>query len=109
MSHRTTTFGPAVAALRRLAAACGVALFLGLTVAAASPALHHWLHADGATDAKDNCAIVLFATGVTLACAAVLVSRPCLRWTRVERAVVSELLLVSPRYVLRPERGPPAC
>ena len=107
MSHRNTTFSQSVATLRRFGAACGVALFLLLTVSAASPSLHHWLHCEGTPDASDNCAVVLFATGVTLACGAVLVSGASQGWTALKRAVVAEIFLVAPRYVLQPERGPP--
>lgn len=93
--------------LRRLLAAGGVALLLFLTVAAASPALHHWLHADGADGASDNCAVVLFTSGITLAAAAVAVAAPRGLPREPRRAAAFELFLSPPRYLRQPERGPP--
>jgi hypothetical protein len=94
---------------RRCLAAAGVALLLLLTVSAASPALHHWLHGDSVTDTGDNCAVVLFAGGVTLAAAALVVAAPRIVWN--DRCVrsVEEIFLTSPRYLRQPERGPPGC
>lgn len=94
--------------LRRLLAAAGAALLLLLTVAAASPALHHWLHAHGAEGPSDNCAVVLFASGVTLAATAIAVAAPRPAWREQPRAAVVELFLSAPRYLRQPERGPPA-
>jgi hypothetical protein len=94
---------------RRFLAAVGVALLLLLTVSTASPALHHWLHGDAAADASDNCAVVLFAGGVTLALGALAVAAPRIVWN--DRCVrsVEEIFLASPRYLRQPERGPPGC
>lgn len=109
MSQRSTAVRQVVAIARRLGAAGGVALLLLLTLSSASPAFHQWLHADGATDATDNCAIVLFASGVTLASAALLVCASPQVWAAVAHREVEELFLTTERYRLRPERGPPLC
>lgn len=100
----------------RLGAAAAAALVLALSVFAASPAAHAWLHV-GTDDAchhgpapEDDagCAVVLFAAGVTTPVQANVVAAPAV-W-REARSVVTEdrLRLVSPRYLRHPERGPPA-
>jgi hypothetical protein len=94
---------------RRFLAAAGVALLLLLTASAASPALHHWLHGDTVDDATDNCAVVLFTAGVTLAAAAVAVAAPRLVWNDRRVRAIEEIFLASPRYLRQPERGPPGC
>ena len=86
----------------------GVAVLLLLSASAASPVVHHWLHADVSTDSSDNCAVVLFASGVTLAAAVVAITRPSLRWVELRVQAIAVLLVVSPRYLRQPERGPPA-
>lgn len=93
---------------RRFVAAVGVALVLLLGASAASPGLHHHLHGDNAVDASaDNCAIVLFASGVTLAFGAVAVAAPRTRWEAQCPRVAPFIFVVSPRYLRQPERGPP--
>ena len=91
---------------RQILAGVSVALLLLLSVLAASPSLHRALHADADHDSHE-CAVVLFASGVTLALGTFVVAAPAAVW-RVQPAVVlSELLLASPRYLRQPERGPP--
>ena len=107
MNLRPATEATLSRRLHRIFAAGAVALTLLLGAAAASPALHHWLHGDTAPDADDACAVVLFAGGVTLATAAVAVAALPLVW-RVTRAwSVEAIYLASPRYLRQPERGPP--
>lgn len=99
----------------RLGAVGLAALVLMLTLLAASPSAHHWLHEDEAHAAhvptaehEEGCVVVLFGTGVTLALVPELLSPPAGHdraepsWPRVE------VDLVSPRYLRQPERGPPA-
>jgi hypothetical protein len=94
--------------LRRLIAALGIALVLLLGTATASPALHHWMHGDGCDEtASHSCAVVLFASGVTLMTAAIAVPAPRVAWHDAVRPAHTEILLVAPRYLRQPERGPP--
>ncbi|MGD0539871.1 MAG: hypothetical protein ABSC03_19755 [Verrucomicrobiota bacterium] len=94
--------------LHRLLAAGGVALVLLLSVLAASPGLHAWLHSNaGETD--HECVITLYQHGVVAAAAEVVlvvVARVLL--ARVPQAP-AELRLSPPRYWLYPGRAPPAC
>lgn len=98
-----------VSRFRRFCAVTAAGLLLLLAVSAASPSLHHWLHGDGSDDASDNCAVVLFATGVTLAAAALAVTAPRLAWRETAVRFAAPLFLTSPRYLRQPERGPPGC
>jgi len=107
MPDRTADADAPAPLFHRFFAAAGVALMLLLTVAAASPALHQWLHGESAPDASDNCAVVLFASGVTLAAAVIAVAAPRIAWSEVRAHAVAEIFLVSPRYLRQPERGPP--
>ncbi len=109
MSARIANSTTPSALVRRFGAALGVALLLLLTVSAASPALHHWLHTDGVTDAADNCAVVLFASGITLAATTVALAARTVVWRERDRLAFAEIFLASPRYLRQPERGPPVC
>jgi hypothetical protein len=94
---------------RRLLAAGGIALVLLLSVLAVNPELHRWIHgaADADHDHEDGCAVVLFAHGVSAPFdSAVLVATPA-EWIVLGRPAAVEIFLTSPRYLLRPERGPP--
>jgi hypothetical protein len=84
-------------------------LLMLLAAAAACPALHHWLHGEDAHDSDDNCAVVLFANGITLAAAAVAAVAPRTSWREFRPSAVEEIFLASPRYLRQPERGPPSC
>jgi hypothetical protein len=114
---------PPAGFLRRLIAAGCAALVLALAVFAASPVAHTWLHdatrAPAApdhgpgsehpvADAEHNCAIVLFAGGVTLSIAPAMPLPPRALSTDRSAATYPDLCLVSPRYLRQPERGPPA-
>lgn len=102
--------------LRRLGTAGLAALVLALTVFVASPTAHEWLHADDhancheseSTQAdEDACAVVLFAGGVSLPLDPVAVLEPVALALTISPATAAEIHLVSPRYLRRPERGPP--
>ncbi len=107
MSSRHATDETLLRLFHRCFAVGAVVLTLLLTAAAASPALHLWLHGDTVPDASDSCAVVLFASGVTLATAAVAVAALPLVWRVVRVWNAEEILLASPRYLRQPERGPP--
>lgn len=110
MSDRHANAEAPLPFFRRAIAALGVALVLLLSASAASPGLHHHFHGDGAQDAgNDNCAVVLFANGLTLAVAAIGVAAPHATWSERAPQFVEEILLASPRYLRQPERGPPVC
>lgn len=102
--------------LRRLGTAGLAALVLGLTIFAASPKAHEWLHASdhancpesATTQAEeDACAVVLFAGGVSLPLEPVAVPEPVILAQAISPATAAEIHLISPRYLRRPERGPP--
>lgn len=94
--------------LRRALAAGGVALVLALTIFAASPVAHDWLHVDDGTHAgEDGCAVVLFASGVSVPVGPIEVPLPGGGPQAVSPATAAEVFLVSPRYLRQPERGPP--
>lgn len=93
---------------RRLFAAGGAALVLALSVLAASPQLHEWLHPD-ADHSDHECAITLFHHGVTQAVVGVaLVVMPLLPVARVAMAPAGPDL-IAPRHRLCPGRAPPGC
>ena len=94
--------------LRSFCAAASVALVLALTVFAASPTAHHWLHVDDATQAGHDCAVVLFANGVSLPVGPVHVCPPVEIAHELSSPTAAEVFLVSPRFLRQPERGPPA-
>jgi len=96
-----------IGVLRRGFAAGSAALIFALGLFAASPALHEHLH-DGvdATD-QDQCAVVLFASGVSVPLAVSAPLPPAVDWRALSSVPATELLLDSPRYLLQPERGPP--
>jgi hypothetical protein len=93
--------------LHRLLAGGGAALVLALTVAAASPQLHDWLHASDGSSGDDGCAVTLFASGVALPLGAVALAAPSLDWHEQAPVAVAEIFLAAPRYLHQPERGPP--
>jgi hypothetical protein len=92
----------------RLVAASCAALVLALSVLAASPQLHKWLHADA--DASDHeCAVTLFNHGVAQAAAEIAVAVVSMRWVGILDALPASLDLVAPRFRLSPGRAPPVC
>lgn len=98
---------------RRLLAASVAALVLALTIFAASPTAHEWIHSEHehapVADLQGDhaCAIVLFATGVSLPLDTIFVPGPRAFTPVVSPETAAEIHLVSPRYLRRPERGPP--
>jgi hypothetical protein len=92
---------------RCLAAACA-ALVFALTIFAASPVAHQWLHVDNAIQADHDCAVVLFASGVSLPVGPVHVCPPTELANAVSPTTAAHVFLVTPRYLRQPERGPPA-
>ena len=98
---------PSAEVVRRLLAVGSVALVLLLSLLAANPALHHAIHGDHETGHADDCAVVLFAQGVTSPCdTAVLAATPA-EWSVVARPAAAEVFVASPRYLHVPGRGPP--
>lgn len=91
---------------RWIAAGCS-ALVLALTVFAASPSLHNWLHNHDGIAGDDACPVVLFASGVSLPLGAIIVTPPAAEWRETPHASTAEVFLVTPRYLRQPERGPP--
>ena len=103
----------------RLAAVLSVAMVLLLTVLAASPELHAWVHGpeemvqhngsghEPVGDADHECAVTLFASGISLLLAffLVLLARVLIR----NQALLSgDWLIVSrPHYWLVPSHAPP--
>jgi hypothetical protein len=92
---------------RRLVAAAGVAVVLALTILAVSPTLHAWLHGEKQLDANDDCAVVLFAHGLTPALAAIVLLGLFLRQRAESLPLPELLLLVAPSFDLPPGCGPP--
>jgi hypothetical protein len=95
-------------ALHRALAVVCAALVFALGLFSASPTLHRHLHDAGDAWDHDQCAIVQFANGVSVP-VAVTVPLPGICAPRpTETAPAVEICFDSPRYLLRPERGPPA-
>lgn len=95
--------------LRRTVAAGCAALVLALTIFAASPSAHELLHDDTHPHAvpEDGCAVVMFASGVSLPVAPVSITPPSAVAQTSSPVQATEIRLVSPRYLRHPERGPP--
>jgi hypothetical protein len=91
---------------RALAALCA-ALVLGLTVLAACPQLHAWLHGEKAVEANDACAVVLFAQGITDPGGAVAALVSALRVLRGEVPAPAISFRGEPDFRLPPGCGPP--
>ncbi len=95
--------------LRRIVAAGGAALVLALSVFAASPVAHNWLHADSDHATREHgCAVVLFADGVSLPLDPMAVPLPIEATRELSPSTAAEVFLISPRYLRQPERGPPS-
>jgi len=93
---------------RRLLATGCAALIFALGLFAASPSLHVKLHHHGHASSDDGCAIVLFASGVAMPLAVTAMPPPAADWPEPLYFSSPEILLDAPRYLLQPERGPPA-
>jgi hypothetical protein len=94
--------------LRRLAAGSMAVLVFALTLLAVSPAAHDLLHDQDAPQGDDRCAVVLFASGVDQPPGPIEVPLPPLAWAITAPESAAQIFLSSPRYLLQPERGPPA-
>lgn len=94
---------------RRILAGGCAALVLALTIFAASPKAHDLLHgADPEhTSDGDGCAVVLFASGISLAVGPIAVTPPTAVAQGVSPVTAADVFLVSPRFLRQPERGPP--
>ena len=101
---------PAVGMMRRIMAAGCAAMVLALTIFAACPTAHSLLHDDAHQHAvsEDPCAVVLFASGVSLPVVPIAITPPISVVQVVPRVAAAEIFLVSPRYLRQPERGPPS-
>jgi hypothetical protein len=97
---------PLLGFLHRTVAAGCAALVFALGLCAVSPVLHQQLHLDDHSS-DDRCAVVLFASGVSLALAAVTPTPSVSDWQEKTPRRSDEIFLDSPRYLLQPERGPP--
>jgi hypothetical protein len=106
---------------RRAFAAGGAALVLALTIFAASPVAHAWLHAGtgecsahshhhepAPVDPDEGCVVVLFANGVDLPVGPAALTPPAIVTQGISPVTAAEFDLVSPRYLRQPERGPPS-
>jgi len=111
----------------RVTAAFAAALIMALSVFAASPALHSWLHGDtavngahsegqgsgphdraGSDSADDGCAVSLFAQGVLGGSGLLIVFFFTGRFEILARSLVERLGVRAVRYWLPPLCGPPA-
>jgi hypothetical protein len=104
MKLRPRVSGP----LFRLVAAGCVALVLALTVLAVCPSLHAWLHGEKQLDPNDDCAVVLFAQGLTPALAAIVALVVALRVMGERLPDAPRLFLAARPFEFPPGRGPPA-
>jgi hypothetical protein len=93
--------------LHRLLAAGGAALVLLLTVLAASPELHAWLHGN-AGEADHECVVTLYQHGVVSAAVDVTLVVVLLVQLALAAAAPAALDLGPPRYWLPPALAPPA-
>jgi hypothetical protein len=95
---------------RRVLAAGCAALVFALTIFAASPSAHGLLHDADASHpiGGDECAVDLFASGVSLAVGPIAITPPTSVPRDVSRVTAADVFLVSPRFLRQPERGPPA-
>lgn len=100
-------------ALRRLCAAGSAVLVLALAIFAVSPRAHAWIHDDDGHEEvahqDDSCAVVLFASGVSLEAGHAPLRAPDEVVLPAPAAAPDELFLAQPRYLRQPERGPPGC
>ena len=108
----------------RLVASLAAALVFALTVFAASPELHAWLHSydapgthhahpeghpapDAGPDQDDDCAVVMFAQGVVAALLLVFFGIVAWRIAAFAPVHVERLVSRAPDFLLPPLCGPP--
>lgn len=92
--------------LSRVCALVLTGLVLLLAILAASPTAHHWLHADADHEGHE-CAITLYAQGITAAAAVVTLAVVTWRLLGFSQNAGAELFLAAPRYLHLPGRAPP--
>ena len=107
MSQRTANISATPSLVHRVTGLLALAVMLTLTVASGSPVVHDCLHTDPSQDSDHQCAVVLFASGVTLVPGATELLRAEMTCRSQQVAAFEELFVVSPRYLRQPERGPP--
>ena len=107
MSQPFTIIPATTSLLRRVTAVLAVAMMLMLTVANGGTVVHDWLHPDSSHDTDHQCAVLLFANGVTLTSGTTALAGTELVWRGLPTVTVEERFLISPRYLRQPERGPP--
>jgi len=93
----------------RLSRVCALLLtgtVLMLALMAASPAAHHWLHADSDHE-NHECAITLYAQGITTALVGVALAVVAWRQLELSQSAATELFLAAPRFLHLPGRAPP--
>ena len=92
---------------RGIAAGAALLIFV-LGLFAVSPSLHERLH-DGidSTMGPDHCAVALLTTGICVAAPVVAPAPHVEFWSEFVPVTGMQVSLESPRYLLRPERGPP--
>ena len=92
--------------LSRVCALLLTGTVLLLAILAASPDAHRWLHAD--SDHEDHeCAITLYAQGVTTAVVGVALAIVAWRLLGLSQSAGIELFLSAPRFLHLPGRAPP--
>jgi hypothetical protein len=108
----------------KLTAAFMAALVLALTVIAASPQLHHWLHGHSVVSVKSDasatgddvrpaeqddsgCVVAMFANGVVLGALGLIAISALWRFMRLILRVEMAAYRQTPRYWLPPLCGPP--
>ena len=82
-------------------------MVFALGLCAVSPLLHEQLHHGAHLSPDDDCAIVLFANGVSVPLAVVALPLPSSEWSEQPYVSSTELILTSPRYLRLPAHGPP--
>jgi len=101
--------------LRRVVALGCAAMVFALTIFAAGPEANEYLHehkdcpshGHATTEPDHSCAVVLFASGVSLPVGPLFVTPPTAVPAGISPVTAAEVFLVSPRYLRQPERGPP--
>ena len=113
-----------VPSLRGILAVVSAMLVFMLGLLAVSPQIHAWLHggAEAATEAHSRdsaatsdgagddsgCAVHLYAQGITSGAILVAISPVDFSWSETYAEATESRLFSPPRYLLRPERGPPS-
>jgi hypothetical protein len=82
-------------------------MVFALGLFAASPTLHERVHSRMATGA-DHCAVEIFANGISVPVGLEPIAAPSSVGVAEPPAAAIEICLSSPRFLLQPERGPPA-